>query len=50
MIGLKAHIQEEIKTAFVELWDVVVMCPYCHTEVIQSWQLRGRRKIYNYLL
>ena len=35
--GSKVHIQEDknrLKTVFIELWDVVVMRPHCHTELI----------------
>ena len=27
-----------IKSVYVELWDVMIMRPYCHTELVQSEQ------------
>ena len=53
------HLQEEIKTVYIESWYAMVMYPYCHPEVIvlsgveadsNKQQLRGRSKIHNYLL
>ena len=54
-----SDVQEEIKTVYVELWDVMIMGPHCQTELVQcgqkydlGWiqQLRGKRQICNNLL
>ena len=30
--------KNRVKTVYVELWDVMIMRPYCHTELVQSGQ------------
>ena len=30
--------KNRIKTVYVDLWDVMIMRPYCRTELVQSGQ------------